>query len=155
MKINIIRIVLILLLLGTFYIIFGFSSQDSNTSTGISMKVSRFIIDIIYKNENDVSKNVKAKAIEHFIRKLAHFSIYTVVGVLLICLLCTYSIKNSNRILFSQIIGIIYAVSDEIHQSFVSGRSSQFSDVILDSLGVLFGICIVILIRKIIKRNSD
>jgi len=38
-------------------------------------------------------------------------------------------------ILFS----VIYAVLDEYHQSFVSGREARLLDVAVDSLGVFFG----------------
>ena len=139
--------------MATFYIIFGFSSQDASTSTGLSMKVSKFIINAIYKNDNEELKDTKAKSIEHFIRKLAHFSIYTVVGILLFGLLYTYNIKEANKFIYSQVFGIIYATSDEIHQSFVYGRSSQFSDVLLDSFGVLSGIIIVSLIMNYINKK--
>ena len=43
MKLNIIRTILIILLLCTFYIIFGFSSQNSTQSAGISRKITNII----------------------------------------------------------------------------------------------------------------
>ena len=52
MKINLLRIVLLILLFGTFYIIFGFSSQDGEESGGISGRVTEFILEKsnTYKN---------------------------------------------------------------------------------------------------------
>ena len=81
MKKNIIRIILIILLALTFYIIFGFSSQDSKESSSISGKITRIITDRVkfIQEKPDTEKNIIVKRIESVIRKLAHFSIYTVV----------------------------------------------------------------------------
>ena len=66
-------------------------------------------------------------------------------------LMSTYEIKNKLRVLVSFIIGVVYASSDEIHQLFVPGREGAVRDVLIDSTGVITGICIVIIILKIIK----
>lgn len=41
--------------------------------------------------------------------------------------------------LFSCIFGILYAISDELHQYFVPGRISSFFDLGIDSLGAVLG----------------
>ncbi len=51
------------------------------------------------------------------------------------------------------IIGFLYAVSDEIHQYFVPGRAMQTRDVLIDTAGVLLGICIVHGLNRI--RNKE
>lgn len=154
MKINIIRAILIIALIGTFSIIFGFSNQDSKTSGGISQKVTEFIIKFIpsiqQKEENQREEVIDR--IESVIRKIAHFSIYTLVGFLLMSLMSTYKIKEINQIGTSLIIGVIYASTDEIHQAFIPGRGPQITDVMLDSLGVLTGIFISMLLIEIIRR---
>ena len=154
MKINIIRAILIIALIGTFSIIFGFSNQDSKTSGGISQKVTEFIIKLIpsiqQKEENQREEVIDI--IESVIRKIAHFSIYTLVGFLLMSLMSTYKIKEINQIGTSLIIGVIYASTDEIHQAFIPGRGPQITDVMLDSLGVLTGIFISMLLIEIIRR---
>ena len=154
MKTNIIRTILIVALIGTFSIIFGFSNQDSKTSGGISQKVTEFIIKFIpsiqQKEENQREEVIDI--IESVIRKIAHFSIYTLVGFLLMSLMGTYKIKEINQIGTSLIIGVIYASTDEIHQAFIPGRGPQITDVMLDSLGVLTGIFISMLLIEIIRR---
>ncbi len=154
MKIQIIRIILIILLLCTFYIIFGFSSQDGETSGTLSRKITENILKISdkYNMLEDEQKNEVLEKTETIIRKLAHFSIYTVVGLLLMGLLTTYKIKDKWRILLSLLIGIIYAVSDEFHQSFSPGRTPSIKDVGIDTLGVIVGILLLILIRAIYKK---
>ena len=40
-------------------------------------------------------------------------------------------------------LSFLYACTDEIHQIFVPGRSAQFRDVLIDTLGASFG-CLLI-----------
>ena len=83
MKKIIIRTMFMLLLLTTFAIIFKFSSQISEESDGVSNGVLRKIIEI-FPYTKGLSEEIKIKMVEHgspIIRKLAHFSIYTLVGV--------------------------------------------------------------------------
>ena len=150
MKINILRAILIVLLLLQMWIIFGFSNQDGETSGSISRKIT----EIITKNINSIQnlpkdeKEIKLKKIEHIVRKLAHFSIYTVIGVLLMSLMSTYKIKQKNRIIISAVIGLLYAISDEIHQAFVPGRGPLVSDVFIDFSGVIMGMLIAYIIIR-------
>ena len=160
MKINILRAILILMLLGTFYIIFGFSSQDAEESSSVSRQVTETVtkdIKKIQKLEPTEKEKVLSK-IEHVIRKIAHFSLYTLVGILIMSLMSTYNIKQKTRYKSSLGTGIIYAISDEIHQSFTPGRSPMVGDVFIDTCGVIFGIILVRIgmgiITKIQNKNA-
>lgn len=154
MKIKIIRVILIALLLCTFGIIFGFSSQNSTKSSGISRKITIEITSNIksIQEKNETEKAQILHNVEHIIRKIAHFSIYTVVGLLLMLLCKTYNIKEFDRIAICLIIGIIYATSDEIHQAFVPGRGPMFTDVLIDSMGVTVGMLIGKVSAKIYEK---
>ena len=154
MKINILRTIFILLLLCTFFIIFGFSSQDGETSGGISRNITNKILQLSnqYKNMEQEEKEQIADRTEKIIRKIAHFSIYTLVGLLLMGLLSTYKIKENWRMILSIVLGMIYAVSDEIHQSFTPGRSPKITDIYIDTLGVILGVLLVLLVIKIYEK---
>lgn len=154
-KINIIRAILLTMLIGTFVIIFGFSSQNGETSGSLSRKVTEFIVEanIFNKNLTEEQKEIQIQNLHPKIRKLAHFSIYTLVGILLMSLCMTYKIKNSKRITISLILGIIYATTDEIHQLFIKGRSGNIIDVLIDTSGVLFGIFIIFGITHLWTRS--
>ena len=154
MKLNIIRGLLITTLIAIFVTIFGFSNQNSETSSGLSQKVTNFVVEFITSIENmpEPEKEDAVARIESIVRKVAHYSIYTLVGILLMSLMSTYKIKELDRIAVSLIVGVIYAATDEIHQAFVPGRGPLVADVILDSMGVLTGIFIVILVYKIICK---
>lgn len=120
------------------------------------------------KNIQDHEKeHIANETLQPIVRKLAHFSIYTLLGFFTInyALACEkgngrcytneqcspiQSKRSRNKIiLYSWLFGTLYAVTDEIHQFFVPGRSCEIRDVCIDSLGVLTGIIFVLMIIKI------
>lgn len=148
MKINIIRTIIMILLLGNFYVIFQFSSQNGEKSGSLSEKIAELVMQQLPIEETQQS----LKKTESIIRKMAHFSIYTLLGFLLMSFVSTYHLKEDKRIGISLLIGILYAITDEIHQKFVSGRSCQITDVIIDSMGVLLGILLLLMLCEIHKK---
>ena len=148
MKINIIRAIITILLLGTFYMIFGFSSQNGEESGNLSGRITKFVIKQLPIEDTEQS----LKKTESVIRKIAHFSIYTLVGFLLMSFVSTYHLEENKRIEISLLVGILYATTDEIHQKFVPGRSCQITDVIIDSMGVLLGILLLLTLCEIHKK---
>jgi VanZ family protein len=66
------------------------------------------------------------------LRKIAHAAEYAVLGFLLL-----RAIGNELAGLAG---GIAYAISDEIHQSFVPGRQAAVRDVLVDAAGVAVGV---------------
>ena len=150
-KINIVRAILIILLLSLFGTIFNFSNQDGEKSGSLSREITVTITKDI-KSIQKLEKSKKEQVldlIEHIIRKIAHFSLYTLVGLLIMLLMITYNIKQTKRIGVSLIVGALYAISDEIHQSFVPDRTPMIGDVFIDSSGVIFGILLAVLGVKI------
>ena len=148
---------LFILILTTFITIFRFSSQDGQTSSSLSKEVTEKVTKRINKIQNleeTERKNVLSR-IEKIIRKIAHFSLYTIVGILLMSLACTYEFTEFKRGGISFLIGLMYACLDELHQFFISERSAQITDVMIDSMGVLFGILLVMLIYKIYTSRKE
>lgn len=158
MKKIIIRTIFMLLLLTTFAIIFKFSSQIAEESDGISNGALRKIIDV-FPYTKELSEEIKIKMVEHgnpIIRKLAHFSIYALVGVWIMAFMSTFDIRLYKKWIISMLVGVLYATSDEFHQSFVPGRGPSIVDVGIDSLGVLTGILAVLIIISIYRAlKSD
>ena len=87
-----------------------------------------------------------------FLRKLAHFTEYLVLAILLMnALLFRMSWKESVK--WTLLIGIAYAIFDEVHQLFIPGRSGNVIDMMIDSLGVVMGLFCVVWIIKVRKAK--
>ena len=72
---------------------------------------------------------------------IGHLAEYIIFALLLSRALKVSNPKLSynKRILWVCVIAIIYAASDEFHQSFVAGRNSSSFDLFLDAMGSLTG----------------
>lgn len=149
-KTKIIRIILIVLIAINCLTIFDFSSQNGKVSGGISKKVTITLLKAIGKESED-----NAFIVEKVIRKIAHFSIYTLLGILLMCFAKTYEIPDKKRMLFCTLYVIIYASLDEFHQSFTPGRNPSVVDVFIDTLGALTGMTLILLINKVKEKNTN
>jgi len=71
------------------------------------------------------------------LRKLAHISEYAILTFLLIRAFSQYQLSKKKILFFSIFLAILYAFSDEYHQSFIFERTGAFRDVIIDSIGIL------------------
>lgn len=153
-KINLLRAILIILLVIMFGTIFNFSDQDGEKSGSLSREVTENVtknVKSIQKLEKSQKEKVLDK-IEHFIRKLAHFSLYMVVGILTMSLVSTYDLKQIKRIGISLSVGVLYAATDELHQAFIPARTAAVGDVCIDSCGAVVGILFVMIVLKIAQK---
>ena len=82
----------------------------------------------------------------HIVRKLAHFCEYALEGFLLMLCMRVYSRHPLRHITVPMLGGVLTALADETIQLFSEGRSSQVTDVWLDSAGVLAGILVAIVL---------
>jgi VanZ family protein len=136
-------------------LIFCFSNQNGEESGSISQIVSEKIINIFCSKKTPTEKKILSKNIEGYIRKLAHFSIYATLGLLLCALLCTYNLTQKQIIIACLGFGIIYATSDEIHQTFINQRSGNIIDVWIDNLGVMTGTYFILIIAEIRRLKYE
>ena len=162
-------IISLLVVVGIMVMIFLFSTQNVTTSDGLSMKVARILAKVITKICELFPASGTAPLetkpgnfladLNHYIRKGAHLSEYALLGGAL-----TWHLKegltfrgktlNISNVLLVLPIGALYAASDEFHQLFVEGRGAQIKDVIIDTIGVMLGIGIVILMIHIRAKKK-
>lgn len=157
MKNRYIKIIFEILVFMWMIIVFCFSNQPAETSTNTSGNTIKAIINI-FPNIRDLEENEQEEivsSLQPIVRKLAHFSIYTLGGILIYNFINTYDIENKRKMILSFIIGGIYAITDELHQLFIPGRSCELRDVCIDSSGVLLGICIVVIFSKLIRTANS
>ena len=140
------RVLFFIMLVITFYIIFNFSAQDAEISGSLSRNITEYIVKVISKIKTiDITMQFNLiEKLHPIVRKLAHFCIYTLVGFSIMGFMCTFDMKNIFKLLTSFGIGVIYAISDEIHQYYIPGRCASIMDVFIDSMGVLTGIFVLI-----------
>ncbi|MDD2648098.1 MAG: VanZ family protein [Eubacteriales bacterium] len=122
-------------------VIFFFSNQDGNSSSELSGKILDFLLGLF---------NIKPDAawhsqLHHLLRKLAHLSVFGVLGALYYA---SYQFALPKMAWLPAIgTAFLYACVDEYHQSFVAGRGAALRDVIIDTTGAAIFIVTVLLIR--------
>lgn len=148
------KTVLWILIIACASVIFFFSSQKANDSDKVS---SGFIVRIvkildINKRLSDSDVVKIADSMNSIVRVGAHFSIFGLLCFLVALQFNQYGIVRGRLILYSVTATFLYACSDELHQTFVPGRSAQLSDVITDTFGALCGALVAMIIMQAIKR---
>lgn len=108
-------------------VIFYFSSQTG----GASASQSRFVLDVF-----QIAQSLTTQKI---IRKLAHFSIYALMGICWTNFLHSMNLSRKQCFVIAIFMCFLFAASDEWHQTFVPGRSGELLDVGLDTLGSMIG----------------
>lgn len=157
MNLKIKRIVFAILTIITFIAIFIFSGQNGNKSGNTSRNFTRRIIEIlpICRDLEEYKKDEIVENSQYIIRKLAHFTIYTLAGINMMGVASTYDINNRRKFANVLLVGTMYAISDEIHQMFTGGRTPAILDVGIDCLGIFFGSLIVFSISRVFKINKN
>lgn len=121
-----------LLMLAAFTVlIFVNSSLPMSESGRLSKTAADYVVwagDILQINFD--------RNLEHYLRKLAHFTAFALEGFFLCKAFSSF--KASNRLATGYILffGLFIAVVDEYIQSFASGRMASVNDVLLDFSGV-------------------
>lgn len=99
--------------------------------------------------------HVDPKILSFAVRKCAHFTEYLLFGLSLFATVREYDPVRLERneqwqrtALLSWGIGALYALTDEVHQAFVPGRSCEIRDMLIDSCGVAAGVLIMAALRS-------
>ena len=139
------KIILWIIVIFWMSLIFYFSSFNGIDSTkqsrGFLYNTLGKIIDIVNPNIDVEKKDLIIQKLDTPIRKIAHASVYFILAIFVYLLLKEYGIKHIYLISF--IICFLYACSDEIHQLYVSDRSGEILDVLIDSVGVVIALFII------------
>lgn len=180
-------ILLTLLTILWMLLIFHMSSAVEDESRAQSGVICEFLCETFVEGYEEMPPAQQLQMQERFsfpVRKGAHLTEYTVLGILLTLTAASYRPGDveayrtsdmasgqvsetasyrtpgptfrriSRRELIPLLIGFLYAVSDEIHQHFVPGRAMQARDVLIDTAGVLLGIWIVYGVSYGVTRTS-
>ena len=145
--------VLLVLWMGFIFSMSCENAEESSNTSGQTIKVVLSIVPEFEKQPEEVKKNI-IEELQFITRKSAHFIGYMILGILASGLILYYGNINK-KYLLAFLICVIYAISDEIHQLFVPGRSGQVRYVLIDSARSLVGIILVMaFVKKLIKFNK-
>lgn len=85
------------------------------------------------------------------VRKLAHYGLFTCGGFILYWVVkkC-FSAKYATLVSIS--LGMLLACSDEYHQFYSQNRGPKLSDVGIDTLGIVSGVFLAIILERMIQK---
>jgi VanZ family protein len=99
------------------------------------------------------ASNTTLEVVQFLLRKAAHFTEYAILA-----LLAARAFRTSKRELLrarwffaSLALVVIYSLSDEFHQSFVSTRTASVFDSLIDSLG---GLCALTVLWWLVRKRD-
>jgi len=118
------------------------AEESSNQSLFIADLLNRWLRQIFGPHVVTLSEDV--------VRKTAHFLEYLVLGCLLFMGFLDRT-RLARNILFVFAAGFLFAVSDEIHQLFVPGRTLRPFDVLIDMAGI--GVAVGLLYQKLLRQK--
>lgn len=119
------------------FFIWDNSLQNGGTSDGFSLIFAEWLAPIADK----LGFYGNIWALNRIIRKLAHLTEFTILGGVLYVVLRRYI--EYGTVVKTIVVGIVIASLDEFIQLFSLGRSSQLSDVLIDTVGIIIGISVV------------
>ena len=134
------RIIFLILIIINCITIFWYSNQVADASSNSSGRVVQFLVDNFHVTDGmnkEEAETFCSEVLQPIVRKTAHFTLYTLLGFFIMNCAITFKGTTYQNGLSSWFLGTIYAISDEIHQIFVEGRSCEFLDICIDSLGIL------------------
>lgn len=139
-------------------VIFGFSKQDGEESSGLSYKAADMILTVCDKagivDYNDNNRDSMIEAVQFPIRKAAHMTEYAVLSVLVMLALIVDGIKGIRLPVIATIIAVAFAATDELHQRYVPGRYGCVRDVLIDAAGSIIGLVIAYVLYKNMHKNK-
>lgn len=138
------RIIFTIALVWCILFIFHNSLETSSISSARSHEVMQKINAILaHLNIGPLS--------EHVVRKLAHFSEFTLEGFLLMLCLRVYTRRFVRHVSWPMLGGMATALLDETIQLYVPGRTSSVRDVWIDFGGVIAGLFVALLLLLIVR----
>ena len=146
------RLLLWTAVIGLMALIFAFSAQQGSASNGMTEAAVMPLAEMLSEMQDGSAESVTVIyiIIGTIVRKTAHLLEYALLGALVHLLLRSYGLRMW---WLTMLIGVAYAVSDEVHQAFVPGRLGVPTDVLIDAVGVGLGVLAVRYIDHIRRKK--
>ena len=131
-------------------LIFFLSAQSGADSGSMSGGITGMIVGMIEAIFPWL--DIQPELFHTLIRKSAHFFAYFVLGILTLNALCRSGTNAKRAYFLAFTISVLYAASDEFHQSFVPGRGPAIRDVLIDSAGAAAGLFVWWLVTRVVIK---
>ena len=119
------------------FFIWDNSMQNGGSSDGFSLLFAEIFAPIV----NKLGFHGNIWTLNRIVRKMAHLSEFTILGGVLYTILRRYITYGT--VIKTIGLGMLIASFDEFIQLFSPGRSSQISDVLIDTVGIIIGTLLV------------
>lgn len=141
------RVIMTVLTVAAIAAIFYNSSLNADESTEQSSPLTELI------NQWLRSVGVSFTLTEGIVRKLAHFTEYSVLGAMMVTTVYLYTGRRGKTLCIALPAGVLVAICDELIQLIPEGRSSEVRDVLIDSCGILFAALIVMIFISLLENR--
>ena len=119
-------------------LIFYLSAQSTlELPSSSSIPFDDQLLDFVKNSDHPYLMDIAHYSIDNF-DKVAHMILFFGLGVLL-----HVTFRHSDNLMlrkyapvFAILVGIVYGITDELHQMYVPGRTSSFDDLVSDSIGI-------------------
>lgn len=129
------------------YVIFQLSAQPGEVSGNLSWRATHELVEITAESFetgwNEAQIEHYTEKLHPYVRKLAHITEYFLLAICVSFPLYVYRVRGIALMLLAGAFCVACACLDEYHQSFVAGRGPSKRDVMIDSIGIFFGIILV------------
>lgn len=142
-------VVWLAVLIGWMGFIFSNSLATAEKSSETSQGVVEVIEEVIQKIEPEFELS------NHFVRKLAHFVEFFILGLLFTVSYYVVLIDFQFHLCLSLFFGLLVSLVDETIQLISNGRSASVKDVWIDFSAVITSVLIFALVNLIIKRKKS
>ena len=130
-------------------VIFMLSHQSASISSGQS--------GVFVEQLRHIAPSIDQQILTFLVRKGVYIFAYFVLGILTFNALWRVDLskfKLNYPVGLSIIVCTLYAVSDEFHQLFVSGRSGELRDIMIDSCAAMVGVFIISIFVRILQKSK-
>lgn len=119
-----------------------FYMSGSSGSSEHSFRLLKFLLNLLAPGSAEELSYPSLHAMDYVLRKTCHVTEYAILTLLALrAVHFGRSALTYRHIGTAGGIAVLYAMSDELHQLFVSGRTGKPQDVLIDSIGV----CLVLI----------
>ena len=153
-RLLILRSVIAVLLLGHLCLIFHYSNEPATQSDQTSTSFIETLLQAVhpsFRTLPEETRQARVQSLQKAVRSLAHLAEFAMLGVLVCALLLTFSVQI--RWLAAGLgFCAVCAAADEIHQLFVAGRTFQWEDIAVDTVGAAAGLAGCFLLCRLFRR---